>query len=160
MVLTRYTIATAVIAVTFAALTGSPIVARQQPNPRFGVWKLKSTAPPPSSNLMTYEAYNGTGMKITIDAVSASGTKSQWGYTTMFDGKDEAMVGNAGADSASVKVLNDRVNEMIYKKGGVVTQVLANILSPDHDTIDVVYVRFSPDGKMTGMTTATYERQK
>jgi hypothetical protein len=70
------------------------------------------------------------------------------------------MVGNAGADTASVKALNDRVNEMIYKKGGVVTQVLANILSPDHNTIDVVYFRMSPDGKMTGVTTATYERQK
>lgn len=153
------TLAAAITAVVIAAGTGTAVSARQS-NPRFGVWKLKSNAPPPASNLMTYEAYNGTGMKITINAVNASGTKSQWGYTTMFDGKDEAMVGNAGADSASVKPLNDRVNEMVYKKGGVVTQVLANILSPDHDTIDVVYVRFSPDGKMTGMTTATYERQK
>ena len=26
----------------------------QASNPRFGVWKLESTAPPPSSNVMTY----------------------------------------------------------------------------------------------------------
>lgn len=159
MVLTRSTFAVAVTALAFAALAGSPVVARQS-NPRFGVWKLKSNAPPPASNLMTYEAYNGTGMKITIDAVSATGNTSQWGYTTMFDNKDEAMVGNAGADTASVKVLNDRVNQMTYKKGGVVTQVLANILSPDHNTIDVVYFRLNAEGRMTGMTTATYERQK
>ena len=158
MRLRHLTLATAIAAV-IAAGTGTAVAARQS-NPRFGVWKLKSEAPPPSSNLMTYEAYNGTGMKITIDAVSSTGTKSQWGYTTLFDGKDEAMVGNRGADSASVKVLNERVNEMIYKKAGVVTQVLANILSPDHNTIDVIYVRMDPDGKMTGMTTATYERQK
>jgi len=153
------TLAAAIAAIVIAAGTGTAVSARQS-NPRFGVWKLKSAAPPPASNLMTYEAYNGTGMKITIDAVSANGAKSQWGYTTMFDGKDEAMVGNRGADTASVKVLNERVNEMVYKKGGVVTQVLANILSPDHNTIDVIYVRMDPDGKMTGMTTATYERQK
>ena len=26
----------------------------QTPNPRYGTWKLKSDAPPPQSNLMTY----------------------------------------------------------------------------------------------------------
>ena len=38
---------------------------------------------------MTCEPYNGKGMNITIDAVSKDGVKSQWGYNTMFDAKDE-----------------------------------------------------------------------
>jgi hypothetical protein len=92
--------------------------------------------------------------------VSASGAKSQWWYTTMFDGKDEPIAGNRGADTGSVTVVSDRINEIVYKRGGQVTQVLTNILSPDHDTIAVVYMRAGADGKTTGVTFATYERQK
>ncbi|HEY6358230.1 MAG TPA: hypothetical protein VIX35_08290 [Vicinamibacterales bacterium] len=132
----------------------------QTPNPRYGTWKLKSDAPAPSSNLMTYAPFNGTGMKITIDSVNASGAASQWYYTTMYDGKDEPITGNRGADTGSVRVINDKVNEIVYKKGGVVTQVLTNILSPDNDTIAVVYMRQNADGKTTSVTNATYERQK
>jgi hypothetical protein len=133
-------------------------VSAQAPNPRFGKWKLKSDAPAPTSNVMTYEPYNGKGMKITIDAVNKDGVKSQWGYTTMFDGKDEKLVGNPGTDSGSVRVVTDRINEIIYKKDGKITQVLTNVLSPDHTTIGVMYMRMSPEGKTTGVTFATYEK--
>ena len=89
----------AVAALLVAAVSAQPA------NPRYGKWKLKSDAPAPTSNVMTYEPYNGKGMKITIDAVSKDGVKSQWGYTTMFDGKDEKLVGNPGTDSGSVRIV-------------------------------------------------------
>ena len=133
-------------------------VSAQAPNPRFGKWKLKSDAPAPTSNVMTYEPHNGKGMKITIDAVNRDGVKSQWWYTTMFDGKDEKLVGNPGTDSGSVRVVTDRINEIIYKKDGKITQVLTNVLSPDHTTIGVMYMRMSPEGKTAGVTFATYEK--
>ena len=133
-------------------------VSAQPANPRYGKWKLKSDAPAPTSNVMTYEPYNGKGMKITIDAVNKDGVKSQWGYTTMFDGKDEKLVGNPGTDSGSVRIVTDRINEIIYKKDGKITQVLTNVLSPDHTTIGVMYMRMSPEGKTTGVTFATYEK--
>ena len=139
-----------------AALVAS--LSAQPQNPRFGKWKLKSEAPAPASNVMTYEPYNGKGMKITIDQVDKNGAKSQWGYTTMFDGKDEKLVGNPGTDSGSVRIVTDRINEIIYKKDGKITQVLTNVLSPDHTTIGVMYMRMSPEGKTTGVTFATYEK--
>jgi len=142
----------AVAALLVAAVSAQPA------NPRYGKWKLKSDAPAPTSNVMTYEPYNGKGMKITIDAVNKDGVKSQWGYTTMFDGKDEKLVGNPGTDSGSVRVVTDRINEIIYKKDGKITQVLTNVLSPDHTTIGVMYMRMSPEGKTTGVTFATYEK--
>jgi hypothetical protein len=131
----------------------------QAPNPRFGKWKLKSDAPAPVSNIMTYEPYNGKGMKITIDAVNKDGVKSQWWYTTMFDGKDEVLTGNPGTDSGSVRIVNDRINEIIYKKDGRITQVLTNVLSPDGSAIAVTYMRMNAEGKTTGVTFATYEKQ-
>ena len=136
------------------------IVSAQKPNPRYGKWKLKSDAPAPQSNVMTYEPHNGKGMKITIDAVNREGVKSQWGYTTMFDGKDETLVGNPGTDTGSVRVVTDRINEIIYKKGGKVTQILTNVLSPDGNTIGIMYMRQNDEGKTTGVTFATYEKTK
>ena len=94
-------------------------------NPRYGRWKLKSDAPPPTSNVMTYEPYHGTGMTITIDQVNKDGVASKWGYTTMFDGKDEPLYGNPGTDTGSVRVITDRINEIIYKKNGKVTQAVS-----------------------------------
>jgi hypothetical protein len=135
------------------------VVAAQHQNPRFGKWKLKSDAPPPASNIMTYEPSGASGMKVTIDAVDKNGVKSQWFYTTMFDGKDEPVTGNPGSDTAAVRIVNDKINEIIYKKGGKVTQVLTNVLSPDESTVAVVYMRTDATGK-TGVTFATYERQK
>jgi hypothetical protein len=137
------------------------VVSAQRQNPRFGKWKLKSDAPPPASNIMTYEPSGANGMKVTIDAVDKNGVKSQWFYTTMFDGKDEPVTGNPGSDTAAVRIINDKINEIIYKKGGKVTQVLTNVLSPDGDTIGIIYMRMDPEGKATrNVTFATYEKIK
>ena len=155
----RYVLATG-LAATAAMLAVS--LSAQAANPRYGKWKLKSDAPAPQSNVMTYEPLNGgKGMKITIDAVNKEGVASKWGYNTMFDGKDEPLYGNPGTDTGSVRVINDRINEIVYKKGGKVTQVLTNVLSPDGDTIGVMYMRMDPEGKKTtNVTFATYEKIK
>lgn len=130
----------------------------QSTNPRLGKWKLKSTNPAPASNVMTYEKFGQDGMKITIDAVNKDGVKSQWSYTTNFDGKDEPITGNPGADHGSVRIITPSINEIVYKKDGKVTQILTNVLSPDANTIAIIYMRQDPDGKTTNVTFATYER--
>jgi hypothetical protein len=145
-------------AVVTAMVAG--VSAQSPTNPRYGRWKNKNNAPAPASNIMIYEPHMGTGMKITIESVNAKGEASKWGYTTMFDGKDEPLYGNAGTDTGSVRVVSDSVNEIIYKKGGKVTQILTNVLSPDHDTIGVMYMRMNDAGKVENITVATYERMK
>src|ERR1700730_8750196 len=86
----------------------------ETPNPRFGRWKLKSTAPAPTSNIMTYEPSGANGMKITIDAVNKDSVKSQWFYTTKFDGRDDPITGNPAADTGAVKVVNAAITEIVY----------------------------------------------
>ena len=144
----------ACIAVAMAASTASA-----QSNPRFGKWKMKSDAPAPASNIMTYEPF-GKGMKVTIDAVNREGVKSQWTYTTYFDGKDAPVSGNPNQDASAVTVINDRINQILNKKDGKVTTVLFNVLTPDGDTIANTYIRVDASGKTTGVTYATYERIK
>src|SRR5437588_7249632 len=145
--------------VTVALMSVVAALAAPDPNPRFGKWKLKSDAPAPASNAMTYEPAGDQGMKITIDAVNRDGVKSQWFYTTVFDGKDEPVTGNPTSDTAAVRIITDRINEIIYKKGGKVTQILTNVLSRDHNTIGIIYMREDAEGKTTDVTFANYERQ-
>jgi hypothetical protein len=142
-------------AIALLAVTASAA----ESNARYGRWKIKSDAPAPQSNIMTYEAFGDHGMKITIDAVNKDGKASQWGYTTTFSGKDEkTFFGETNNDTGSVKMLSPTVNEIIYKNGGKVTQILTNVLSQDGKTIGVMYMRYNADGKCTGVTTATYEK--
>jgi hypothetical protein len=136
------------------------MVSAQNQNPRFGKWKLKSEAPPPSSNIMTYEPHGAKGMKITVESVNAKGEKSQWSYTTDFDGKDMPVTGNTSTTHTSVRTIDNRINEIINKRDGKVTQILTNVLSPDGDTIAVIYMRDDGAGKTTNVSFATYERIK
>ena len=137
------------------AVAGS---AQPASNPRFGHWKLKSDAPAPQSNIMSYEPYNGKGMTVTIDQVNKDGSATKWGYNTMFDGKDEPLYGNPGQDTGSVRVITPAINEIVYKKGGKVVQVLVNVLSPDGQKLGITYFRQNAEGKTTGVTFATYEK--
>lgn len=146
------------LVMTLVAVLATNIAAAQATNPRFGKWKLKSDAPAPATNIMTYEPYGAHGMKVIIDAVNARGDASQWWYVTEFDGKDMPVTGNPSTSHAAVRQINDRINEVINKKDGKITQVLTNVLSPDGNTIAVTYMRDDGTGRTTSVSFATYER--
>jgi hypothetical protein len=146
------------IAVTLATLVATANVEAQAGNPRFGQWKLKSDAPAPASNVMTYEPFGAKGMKVTVTSVNARGDTSSWWYTTDFDGKDMPVTGSSGTTHTSVRTITDRINEIVNKRDGRVTQVLTNVLSPDGNTIGVIYMRDDGSGKTTAVSFATYER--
>ncbi|MBP8274461.1 MAG: creatininase family protein [Acidobacteria bacterium] len=131
-------------------------------NPRFGAWKLKPATPPAegdrSSNIMTYAPWNGTGMSVKIETTNRAGEPgTPWGYNTMLDGKDLPVTGRQGTDTASVAVLNDKINVIIYKQGTRLVQVLQNVLSADGNTINVSYTSTTAAGE-TRTTYAVYER--
>jgi hypothetical protein len=107
---------------------------------------------------MTYEPFGAGGMKVTIQSVNAKGDTTRWWYTTNFDGADMPVTGNAGQTHAAVKPVSPLVNEIVNKKDGAVTQRLTNVLSPDHNTIAVIYMRENAQGHTTGVTFATYLR--
>jgi hypothetical protein len=146
------------IAIALAIAPQSAVA--QGANPRFGQWKLKSEAPAPQSNVMTYEPFGPKGMKVTVTSVNARGDTSSWWYTTDFDGKDMPVSGSSGTTHTSVRTITDRINEIVNKRDGRVTQVLTNVLSPDGNTIGVIYMRDDGSGKTTAVSFATYERIK
>jgi hypothetical protein len=147
----------AVLTTIFAVVLAS-IVFAQTGNPRIGKWKLKSDAPPPALNIMTYEPYGNGGMKVTVEATNAQGRKSTWTYNTMFDGKDEPVTGDTRTETTAVRKIDDRTNEIVNKRGGKVVQVITNVLSADGNTINNTYQNYNDNGEKTTTTTAVYER--
>ncbi len=125
-------------------------------NPRFGVWRLESDAPPPASNIMTYEPYGDGGMKITVASTNSEGESSEWSYVTMFDGEFRPVEGQENAETA-VEVVDDRTNRILNARNGDVYQVIVNVLSEDGNTIDNEYRRLLPDGTER-ITHAVYRR--
>lgn len=140
-----------------ALALGSGEAVGQGANPRFGVWKMKSDAPPPASNVMTYESYGDGGMRITVEATSRNGQSTKWGYVTMFDGVFRPVTGQENAETA-VEVVDERTTRISNKRNGRVSQIIINTLSEDHNTIVNEYIRFDADGKIVRVTHATYER--
>ena len=59
------TLAIGLAAMVAVAASGVDISANDA-NPRLGVWQMHSDAPPPSKSIMIYEAYEDTGIRITV----------------------------------------------------------------------------------------------
>jgi len=153
----------AIILILTAAIVSAIVIATsttaaaQNENPRFGVWKLQSDAPPPQSNVMTYEPWGDNGMKITVESTNRRGESNAWSYTTEFDGVFRPVEGQENAETA-VEIIDERSTRIYNRRNGRVTQVIINTLSEDGNTIDNEYVRMDADGKITRVTHATYER--
>lgn len=146
----------AAVAVTAAATAAA---AAQDPSARFGRWKMDSTAPPPAINIMTYEPWGDGGMAITVAATNARGEDSEWGYNTLFDGEFRPVWGQEGSQT-SVEFVNERTTRIANMRNGRVTQVIINTLSEDGNVIENEYVRLDEDGKITGVSHATYRRMR
>lgn len=129
----------------------------QKASDRFGRWRMDSDAPPPSVNIMTYEAYGEGGMKITVASTNSAGVDNEWGYVTMFDGSFRPVTGQEGAET-SVEFVGERSTRIANRRNGRVTQVIINTLSEDGNTIDNEYVRLDAEGKITAVTHAVYRR--
>ena len=142
------------VAAVVVALAGH--IDAQAKNPRFGKWKLKQD--PPALNVMTYEPHGANGMKVTVESTNAKGEKTTWWYTTDFDGKDQPVTGQGPGRTSAVTRINDKINMIVNKTDGKVTQVLYNILSNDMNSIANSYMRDDGAGKTTNITYATYER--
>ena len=142
-----------------AAVLVASADASAQDNPRFGVWKLRSDAPPPQVNLMTYAPYMGSGMRITVASTNARGQSNEWSYATMFDGEFLAVTGQENSETA-VEIVNELTTRISNRRDGRVYQVIINTLSEDGSSISNEYVRLDENGKITRVTHAIYDRQR
>ena len=141
-----------VCAAIFTAAIFSANPSWAQGETRFGVWD-NSTDP---NNVMTYEAFEKGGSKLTVSNPSKPGT--EWSYETFFDGKFRPVAGQKSSETA-VEVINPKSIRIYNKRDGAVYQVVINTLSEDNSMIHNEYIRMDKDGKITGVTHVTYHRR-
>jgi hypothetical protein len=108
-----------------------------------GTWKLDAAkskfdpGPAPKSITVTFEPA-GEGVKVAADVVGADGKSTQTSYTGNYDGKDYPLTGsNTGADTVSLKRIDDRTTQRIDKKGGNVVMTFTRKVSADGKTLTV-----------------------
>jgi hypothetical protein len=122
---------------------------------RFGVWD-NTTNP---NNVMTYEAFEKGGSKLTVSNPSKPG--DEWSYETLFDGKFRPVKGQPGSETA-VELINGNAKSIriLNKRDGMVYQVVINTLNEDNTVISNEYIRLDKEGKITGVTHVTYKKRK
>jgi hypothetical protein len=137
-------------------LYGSSLVSAQA-DPLLGTWTMDASkskydpGPAPKSSTAMFAAA-GTGVKVTVDGVSASGEKSHWEYTAQYDGKDVAVTGNPDADMIAMTRISPRVTQTIYKKGGKATLTNRRTVSADGKTLTVTQTGTNAQGQKVNNT--------
>ena len=88
-----------------------------------GTWKLNvakskySPGPAPKDGTLTVES-EPNGLKITIHGTDAEGKAVHMEFAPKYDGKDVPTTGMPGADTISMKKIDDYTVETVSKKGG------------------------------------------
>ena len=129
------------VAIAVLAVVGSS-TARAQENPLVGTWKLDLTkskfdpGPAPKSLTRTVEA-QGEGVKYKFEGVSADGKPIAYGFSVLFDGKDNPVMGSMPTGADTISATRKGTHEFVatVKKGGKV--------------IGTSKVTVSKDGKVT-----------
>ena len=112
----------------------------QSKDPFVGTWELNaakskySPGPAPKSGTTVIEAA-GSGYKVLVKQMPASGAAQEWSFTTNVDGKPAKVTGNnPNADSVIWKRIDARTVETIASRNGKETTRQRNAVSADGKT--------------------------
>jgi len=128
-----------------------------------GSWKLDvakskySPGPAPKSFALKFEA-TPDGTRLTSDGVGADGKAIHTMYVSKFDGKDVPWEGNADADTAAPKKVDDNNYVNTWKKGGKPTMTTNVAVSADGKTLTVKQTGMNVKGEAVSIT-AVYNKQ-
>jgi hypothetical protein len=140
-------------------------MSKQKPasDPMIGTWKLnlsKSTytpGPAPKSAINKFEPWED-GIKATIDLVDGHGNKIHAEIAARFDGKDYPINGSPIADAISLKKVNDRQTDVVWKKSGKVAMTGNTVISADGKTTTLTQTGTDPQGRAIN-NVAIYDKQ-
>jgi hypothetical protein len=128
-----------------------------------GTWRLNlakskySPGPAPKSLTLKFEP-SAEGIKLSSEGVDAEGKATQGGYTAKFDGKEVPFAGNANADTAMPKRIDDNSYQNTWKKAGKVTITTKGVVSADGKTLTISQTGTDAKGQ-TVNSTAVYDKQ-
>ena len=121
-------------AAVLVCIVGATALA-QSSDPLVGTWKLNvEKSKGAKSGSTTIEAA-GKGVKFTVDLVSTDGTKSHWGFTGNYDGKDNPVTGDSPyGEVVSLTRVDAKTTRITSKHNGKVTATSTIVLSADGKT--------------------------
>jgi len=127
----------ALLAITVAVLVLGSIA--QAADNQAGTWKLNvakskySPGPAPKEGTLTIES-QADGLKFTIHGTDAEGKAVHMEFSPKYDGKDYPATGMPGADTISMKKIDDNTIETVSKKGGKPLITTKSVVSKDGKT--------------------------
>ena len=128
-----------------------------------GTWKLNvakskySPGPPPKEGTLTVEAIPN-GLKITIQGTDAEGKPVHMEFAPKYDGKDVPATGMPGADTISMKKIDDYTVEAVSKKEGKPRTTTRTVVSKDGKTRTTTQKGTNAKGEKVN-NTIVYEKQ-
>jgi hypothetical protein len=109
-------------------------------NKHVGMWTIDlqdskySPGPAPKNVKLTIEPSAPDGIKLIADGENADGTPVHVEYVAQFDGKDYPVTGFPGADTVSIKRVDDKTVESHMKAAGKTVMTIRTVLSDDGKT--------------------------
>jgi hypothetical protein len=149
------------VLVIVAAVAG---VIGQTENPQLGTWKMNIAKSKFTSGAGFKSATSkieevADGVRHTVDSVYADGTSRRYEYTTRYDGKDAAVVGNSPwGDTTALTHVDANTTRTVYKRNGKVTVIQLSVVSSDGKTRTVTTKGSNPAGQAVD-NLSVYERQ-
>jgi hypothetical protein len=128
-----------------------------------GTWKLNAAKSKFSSETaaraetLKFEP-SSAGITLTFEGTDPQGKPIQGKYTSKFDGKEVAWIGNPSADVASPKRIDDNSYENVWKMDGKQTMTATVVVSKDNKTLTVTETPTDTPGAAAG-SVAVYDRQ-
>jgi hypothetical protein len=126
--------------VVFAVGGAASLVAQQDAH--IGTWKqnigkskYSPSQTPPQSVTRTYEVFEGKGIKMSQETVTADGKKTPGGYSAHFDGKDYKTLANPNFDTIALRRIDSHTFESTLKKAGKLTLTIQVAVSKDGKTM-------------------------
>jgi hypothetical protein len=114
----------AMVAVGLVVVLGGTALAQSDSN--LGTWKLNvarskyDPGPPPMSETIVFEAWEGDGFKETITIVGADRTRVTQVLSAHYDGKDYKETGSPDVDTVAFKRVDANTVAFTQKQGGKV----------------------------------------
>jgi hypothetical protein len=150
----------AITAVVSVLVLGS--IARAADN-QAGTWKLNvakskySPGPAPKEGTLTIES-QADGLKFTIHGTDAEGKTVHMEFSPKYDGKDYPATGMPGADTISMKKIDDSTIETVSRKGGKPLVTTKSVVSKDGKTRTTTQKGTNAKGEKVN-NTIVYDKQ-
>jgi len=128
-----------------------------------GTWKLNvakskySPGPAPKDGTLTVES-EPNGLKITIHGTDTEGKAVHMEFAPKYDGKDVPTTGMLGADTISMKKIDDYTVESVSKKGGKPLVTTRSVVSKDGKTRTSTQKGMNAKGEKVN-NTIVYDKQ-